>query len=362
MIQLEYTLIFRTPAFLGNADQSAQWRTPPFKAQLRHWWRMAYAADHPRGVDIARMRAAEGLLFGVAADKDGESRQSQVRIRLSKWSEGTMKSWAGQDALRITHPEVKGRDGRLAPVGAQLYLGYGPLNFSAGSTALKAGAAIQAEDRATLRIAFRNAAEAGRDALASEEARLSVAIQLMHAYGTVGGRNRNGWGSFECVSAPGTNAIEASLPSALTLPWRDALAHDWPQAIGTDTKGPLIWQLPHLPDWKAVMRRLAEIKIKLRTDAFRFTTGRRAAAPEARHWLSYPVTNHDVRAWDNLRLPNALRFKVRAAPGGGLHGVIFHVPCLPPPAFRPHRAEVEKVWQQVHTHLDREAGLQRIPA
>lgn len=29
---------FATPAFLGNAEQRAQWRTPPIKALLRQWW------------------------------------------------------------------------------------------------------------------------------------------------------------------------------------------------------------------------------------------------------------------------------------------------------------------------------------
>lgn len=30
-----YHLHFQTPAFLGNASQNAQWRTPPIKALLR---------------------------------------------------------------------------------------------------------------------------------------------------------------------------------------------------------------------------------------------------------------------------------------------------------------------------------------
>lgn len=38
---LSYTVRFTTPAFLGNAEQAGQWRTPPFKALLRQWWRCA---------------------------------------------------------------------------------------------------------------------------------------------------------------------------------------------------------------------------------------------------------------------------------------------------------------------------------
>lgn len=33
-----YHLRFQTPAFLGNSQQQAQWRTPPLKALLRQWW------------------------------------------------------------------------------------------------------------------------------------------------------------------------------------------------------------------------------------------------------------------------------------------------------------------------------------
>ena len=32
-----YQLRFQTPAFLGNAQQQGQWRTPPLKALLRQW-------------------------------------------------------------------------------------------------------------------------------------------------------------------------------------------------------------------------------------------------------------------------------------------------------------------------------------
>jgi hypothetical protein len=33
MKKLEYTVSFTTPAFLGNAEQQTQWRTPPFKGE-----------------------------------------------------------------------------------------------------------------------------------------------------------------------------------------------------------------------------------------------------------------------------------------------------------------------------------------
>lgn len=347
-----YKMTFHTPAFLGNAEQSAQWRTPPIKALLRQWWRVVYAAEQRGRVDVAAMRHAEGRLFGVAADTKGDSRKSQVRLRLNRWSEGTLKSWDGLEQPPVDHSEVEKTRYKVGP---HLYLGYGPLTIAAGKTSLTKGrAAIQATDNARLSLAFPHDAE-GR--------RLLRALALMALFGALGGRSRNGWGSFDLSPVDGTPALVRSLDADCVLPWRDALASDWPQAIGSDGVKPMIWQTTALADWRQVMRRLAEIKIGLRTQ-FKFTTGRDAPRPEDRHWLSYPVTNHSVREWGgNARLPNSLRFKVRpSADGKGLHGVIFHMPCLPPPAFRPDRRAIEQVWQQVHAHLDADQSLTRAPA
>jgi hypothetical protein len=54
-------------------------------------------------------------------------------------------------------------------------------------------------------------------------------------------------------------------------------------------------------------------------------------------------------------MPNSLRFKVRpdAVDPSKLRGVVFHVPCLPPPEFRPNdRKSIENVWNQVHALLN----------
>jgi CRISPR-associated protein Cmr1 len=355
-IQLAYRLTFHSPAFLGNAEQAAQWRTPPIKALLRQWWRVVWAADQRGGVDVAAMRQAEGRLFGVAADGEGDSRKSQVRLRLDLWEVGTLKSWSGLDQERVAHPEVKNREGKVVPVGAHLYLGYGPLVFGQG-TALKSGAAIDAEKSALLRLAL----PAG-----TEGERLKRALALMNLFGALGGRSRNGWGSFSLTPLEGTAPLRTSLDVELMLPWRDALKSDWAQAIGASDKGPLIWQTGAFDDWKKVMVQLARIKIALRTQqAFRFPHERPDGQVHDRHWLSYPVTKHKVDVWDkaNLRLPNSLRFKVRPDADGKLRGVIFHMPCRPPPAFRPDPAAIERVWQQVHEHLDQQKpALERIDA
>jgi CRISPR-associated protein Cmr1 len=366
MIQYEYQVRFNTPAFLGNADQVGQWRTPPFKALLRQWWRLAFAAGQHATCNVDAMRRQEGLLFGVAADDHGGSRKSQVRIRLSCWEIGAEKkaTWGRQELMpnaKVAHPEVN------QPIGPLLYLGYGPLEATkvsqpgkppAFATTLKKNAAIQSGEAATLGLAFPT----------ENERVIKTALWLMHHYGSLGGRSRNGWGSFSLSPANDrTPLLEGQLDARLIRDWQDALQLDWPHAIGQDQQGAFVWRTPAAADWKALMRQLAEIKIGLRTQ-FKFTTGRDAPAPESRHWLSYPVTNHSVKAWrergkGDFRLPNSLRFKVRSGADNKPYGVIVHVPCAPPAAFRPDPRAIRQVWSQVHRFLDDPGqGLSRISA
>lgn len=369
---------FLTPAFLGDAEQNGRWRTPPFKAQLRQWWRVAYAADHNYNVNLEQMRREEGLLFGNAW-LDNDFRKSLVRLRLEHWRHGSVKAAQWQADSAVTHTEVKSKEGKLVPVGSALYLGYGPLIYDnqRRATGLKANAAIQAAERAELGLAFPTSGrdEALKRLVLENAPRIERALWLMDRYGAVGGRSRNGWGSYVLLPGSGTAALQG--PVALR-DWRQCLDRDWPHAIGRDDKGPLIWQTTPHDDWKALMKTLAIIKIGLRTQ-FRFNLNSAAgdkekknrsgdpigiehARPQDRHWLSYPVTNHPVSPWDaeivqsrkaplNLRLPNQLRFKVREE-NGKLVGVIFHMPHLPPPAFRPNPAAIEAVWRCVHQFLD----------
>ena len=324
----QLTVRFLTPAFLGNAEQDGQWRTPPFKHLLRAWWRVAWAEANDWSNDYRAMRRQEGELFGSAAGSSGH--RSRVRVRLDRWSEGRLKRQQWHVLPKVAHKEVR------FPIDAGLYLAYGPVTLPRGATAatLKANAAIQAGESAELRLAFP----------AINTDLIDRALALIDAFGTLGGRSRNGWGS---VSLEGAPALD-------TLPlrdWRDCLDRDWPHAIGRDGQGALIWLTEPFDDWQTLIRRLAEIKIGLRTQ-FTFHTGRNARRPEERHWLSYPVTNHNVRSWGRNRLPNSLRFKAEQDANGKLRGRIFHVPSKPPSQFRPDIQTIERVWEQVHAYLD----------
>ncbi|MBE0486912.1 RAMP superfamily CRISPR-associated protein [Marinobacter sp.] len=349
MKTLSYQLSFHTPAFLGNAEQSGQWRTPPFKALLRQWWRVAWMADKDFRGDVRSMRDEEGKLFGHAwlendsFERDGRmiktsGRKSEVRLRISHWEQGKLNSWQGLEQGTIFHPESEITRHRVGP---HAYLGYGPLD-GRGNTKLsqKVSAAIQAGENATFSIAVPEEASA----------LVEQALWLMDRYATAGGRSRNGWGSFSLTPLDDTPALAGELPSR---DWQQALQLDWPHAIGSDDYGPLIWQTQAHSDWQTLMRELAIIKIGLRTQLV-FNSGNNTQTPEARHWLSHPVTRHNVKPWRQGRLPNSLRFK--AYPDSSdptkLRGHIFHAPALPTDIFRPDKEAVSQAWATVHNLLD----------
>lgn len=346
---------FNSPAFLGNADQNGQWRTPPIKALLRQWWRVAFAMQNGFRVRENEMRHIEGRLFGHAwldddVDETGakvHARRGAVRIRLARWDLGRLKTWEGLEQRTVHHPEAERARHQVGP---HAYLGYGPLDGRNGTRFEKRNAAIQADESNVLSLAY-----------PEEDAPLiEHALWLMDRYGTLGGRSRNGWGSFSLCTAQGGPALAGRVP---LRPWRDCLGLDWPHALGSDAKGALIWHTAPNDDWRSLMRTLADIKIRLRTTAFEFPRERPDGEIHDRHWLSYPVTTHKVRAWDreNLRLPNSLRFKLRPISQTARVGVIFHVPCLPSATFRPDRQTIESVWQSVHQFLDNRQDLTRIP-
>lgn len=337
-----YSLSFHCPAFLGDAGKNGQWRTPPFKAQLRQWWRLAFAANHAFAVNIGVMRDVEGRLFGNASHDSGSSK-SLLRIRLDQWRPGKLLQSKWEPIGTVRHPEVP------VAVGADLYLGFGPIALNARRPTLKADRAIQPGERANFAIAC-----------PEEHAPLiEQALFLMDRFGTVGGRSRNGWGSYSLSPLDGAAMPDSQLP---LRPWHDALALDWPHALGQDGKGALIWQTQPFADWTELMRELARIKIGLRTQ-FRFTTGKNAPCAEARHWLSYPVTHHSVAEWNgSARLPNSLRFKLCPAQDNPakIVGVVFHAPCLPPAQFRPDVITIKGIWERVHAFLDSQPNLARI--
>ncbi len=360
MKEIKVNVSFATPAFLGNAEQVSQWRTPPFKALLRQWWRVVKAREC--GYDHSRLLQKENRLFGQApAENDSHEvtgSRSALRIRLGNWRRGTLSQWEGDK--RITHPEVKNPQGIARPIGAQLFLGYGPLTFGAGQTIMKKAPAIQTQNEMTeLWLGF-------PDEFYDE---LKRTIDLIGWFGTLGGRSRNGWGSLILNDAsPLTlSPLSSSSLEPFTRPWQECLGKEWAHAIGKDRVGPLVWQTKPMASWKDVVTKLAEVKIGFRTH-FRFSSGGPHQQPQPRHVIAYPITKHFLGAWGGQkRLSNQIRFKV-APQNGKFVGLVFHLPTKAPEelvdaldrnntAFR----EMEPaVWREIHGILDGNPDLSRL--
>ena len=361
MRELTYQVSFNTPAFLGNAEQQAQWRTPPFKALLRQWWRVVKAPAV--GYDHKQLLAAENALFGSALDGEGSSR-SQVRLRLSAWDAGALAELPRMATHQ--HPEVKdSRTGQLRSIGTSVYLGFGPVTTTGNRTAISPEATA-----VTFKLRFP----------ASEEPTLRKAMQLAAWFGTLGSRARNGWGSLH-IEGEGilgwaelcdSNLAEQSPLRSVASALGDRLAGDWPHAVGLCADGrPAVWRVVAgstvkegktayvgFDHWRLVMEQLAALKIGFRTQ-FKLNSGAPHSRVEDRHILAYPVTNHDLAGLPNARLASQMRFKVVKSKGGQYFGLITHLPSAMPRAFferssvRPPEIQDQvAVWQQVHKFLN----------
>ncbi len=337
MRQTQLKLQTLSPAFLGDAHQSGVWRTPPIKALLREWWRVAAAPEHFH--DYRRLRQTEGKLFGNAW-LDNDFCKSQVRMALEHWHEGKMRQHV--PLAKIPHPEAEKAGKMVEPLN---YLGYGPIDKGQ----FKNGAALQANDINTLDLAWPS----------EHDTLLKHTLQLIDWFGTFGGRSRNGWGSL----ALGLDALTRNHPqlTAAQRPLQDCLGLDWPHAIGEDPSGPLIWESANVfADWQPAMQFLARTKIGFRTD-LGFTTGKGSPRVEARHIVAYPVTNHDVRAWGGqARLANQLRFKLFRDASGQLRARLYHTPHRCPLPVQ--GIDELAVWQKIHFWLDQQTKLKRLGA
>lgn len=340
MLKREFKICLNAPAFLGDAEQKGVWRTPPIKAMLREWWRVAAAPE--QGYRHERLRQIEGELFGNAWLENDFSK-SLVRMALEHWKAGTLTQHT--PLSKVPHPEAERAGKMVEPLN---YLGYGPIDKGQ----FKNGTALQANETNTLSLAYPD----------DPAHNIPQALQLIDWFGNLGGRSRNGWGS---LSLSGQSALtwQHTTLTGVLRPLADCLKLDWPHAIGQDNHGPLIWESGAVfNDWQAAMKFLAQTKIGFRTH-LGFTTGKGSSQIEDRHIVAYPVTDHDVRAWGGqARLANQLRFKLFRDTDGKLRTRIYHTPHACPLPTPMSAAQQAAVWQTVHRWLDQQATLTRLGA
>lgn len=256
----------------------------------------------------------------------------------------------------MAHREVPG-----GQVGANLYLGYGPI----GGQTRNAIAPTEAAHTLTIQCP---------DDCVQE---IQKAMQLAAWFGTLGSRSRNGWGAVHIEGAEikdFSKLNQANLTAVIEpRPLDECLRKEWLHALAMDGTGlPLVWRLlkkndekktlEPFPSWEAVMKELARIKIAVRTAGhFGFSGGGRGGhpAPLPRHILAYPAgSQHKVDApgWgQNGRLANQVLFKVHRH-HNGFAATIAHFPSAVPTHMAGNLPLPNQgaVWREVHRLLDRE--------
>lgn len=230
----EYTLELITPAFLGGYDQSAEWRTAGMKALIRQWWRVVYVAEH--GVNVAEMRKAEGLRFGVAAGPK-DSHKAAVQIRFDEPPKAPSAIVSGIRGDRSN---------------ALQYLGFGPfvqVDRPSSRLALTAGSSSKIKFKIILKAL-------NEQQLQQYKHEIDQTMGLVHQFGTLGSRASNGWGS---VHVSGDLKSDLDLRQ-YTKTFQACMTADWKQAIASDSSGLMLWQSKPYADWESAMRVLKTVR------------------------------------------------------------------------------------------------------
>ncbi len=334
--KLNVTIEFLTPTFLGGADQQGELRSPPFKNLLRQWWRIVNGK-----LSAKELCVKEGELFGTVLG-DTESSASKVRIAVVSGA-GISVSSQSFKLGRTNHPEVGGGK----PVENSLYLGYGPVKSAKPDPIPKQY--IVSGSSATLQVYYPR----------SHSDEILKALQYIDAFGTIGSRSRNGYGSLS-LSHQSLSRLNPALIETVPLTGLMNGNKDYPNRFARDTDL-LLWESGLQNNWESAMTLLAGTYLKTRTSIN--ITGNSKELHE-RHALGYPVTNHAVANWGggNGRMPSQLRLMVKQNGDGRLVARILHLPHKLPhdkpwPATLPAPLHV---WQQVHRFLDTQNQFHRL--
>lgn len=226
-VKREYQLELVTPAFLGGADQSAQWRTAGIKALIRQWWRVVWTAENPNKT-VNDMRAAEAVRFGSV--QDGLNRKAQIQIRFDEEAKNV------NSVVRGIQPDQNQ---------SLQYLGFGPFvqpNQPSSKAALNSGIKMK------FKILIQAKDEIQLNQFATE---IDKTMFLVAQFGTLGSRSNNAWGSLHI-----TGDIQPQDLKQYGKNLTQCLQSDWKQAISKDAKGLMVWQTPPLNSSDDVMKKL----------------------------------------------------------------------------------------------------------
>ncbi len=341
-----------TPMFLGDAFQEAALRPEPFKGLLRYWWRVAAG----RNSSWEEMLKKENKVFGSGGE---EAQKSLVKVEVSGEPE-VVKAPSLPSIDNIRHPEVK------PLVNPLLYLGYGPIVWQSGQ-AIYNRSYLKPGEQFQIKITFPNNL--------MEDETFKTAILYFKAFGAIGARSRNGWGSFQVEKIEPEEWKKKIFPSKIVYAvYTENLfneEHDYPHTLSLDKTvkdkpQTLLWRTKYpSASWGKVMEELARIYVSLRTSLPVDGTH----DIDERHLLGFPITNHyavGVPGWGKrVRHASPLRLFVRRRKEG-YFGFVLHIPFGISKSMRKNASgrvfftpkKQKKIWQKVHNCLDK--AMQRV--
>ncbi|MDR0407675.1 MAG: type III-B CRISPR module RAMP protein Cmr1 [Campylobacteraceae bacterium] len=164
---------FVTPAFLGGANQSAELRTPPFKAALRWWWRVLFGAQYNNEI-----YKEESKRFGSTDNA------SKVRIEIvGNFDSAKTEYFKGRDIFVTSRSRNNGQPFKINLID---YLAFGlcdrknyTRNYFSPNSIFDMNISIHK----------------------SYKQELLLCLHALFIFGGIGSRSRNGFGSICLVSA-----------------------------------------------------------------------------------------------------------------------------------------------------------------
>jgi CRISPR-associated protein Cmr1 len=194
-----------------------------------------------------------------------------------------------------------------------------------------------------------------------KEKDVSATLALIQAFGTIGARCRNGWGSFQVKPGIIQKQDAIDLLNSSTKEWTEGFRQDYPNCLGKDENRLLIWKTKNTTDkWEEAMGQLAEAYVGIRAKnvgGIPKLDGDGADYPGERHLLGFPLTNHFAQKAQNwgkrARHSSPLRFFIRKKQEGLFIGFVLHLPHRFSDQMNPMpKSKQIEVWEKVHKKLD----------
>ena len=291
--ELQFEVEFITPCFLGGADGNAEIRTAPFKNLLRRWWRIANG-----NLPLEELWKQESRLFGstendpdvVASNRNKRPSErepevfgkSKVELRILKYDKNCYSS------ERIDIGKV---DSSFGKMDLGKYLGYGSVGnkkYIKPNTKISFSLIVPSENKS----------------------KIIDTLFLMHLFGSVGSKSRNGFGSIYITPAN----FEFSPKNIFDgySSWKEILNENknYPSSICKDEKGCLAWKTDDNLNWKISLEEIGTVYYKLR----------KQLDVNSKKILGF--------AESDKRLPKQLIIKICKTPKRKYYGLIVHIPYL----------------------------------